>query len=132
MPKKPESDYEKLRAVWYKKLEREGFEDIETDENNLKSWTATKVRRSQDLWQAKEAYYQMAANLLNDYKFESNVEKWIWEYHADGVSVRDIVKLLKRRTKVSLIGRGLVWTTIKRLEASMKAMYLSGYENRNE
>ena len=132
-PKKPITEYEKLRAIWYKKLEKEGFVDIETDENNLKSWSAKFAsKRSQDLWQAKEAYYYMATNFLNDYKFESSFEKIVWEYHTNAISIRDIVKLLRKKTKVTPINRTFIWSIVNRLETTMKKMYLSGYTNRDE
>lgn len=131
--KKPLSEYEKLRAIWYKKLEKEGFVDIESDEDNLKSWSAKfSSRRSQDVWQAKEAYYHMATNFLNDYQFESAFEKKVWEYHAEAISIRDIVKLLRKKTKVMVINRAFIWSTVNRLETSMKKMYLSGYISKDE
>lgn len=133
MFKKPITEYDKLRAVWYKKLEKEGFQDIETDEHNLKSWSAKFAsRKSQELWQAKEAYYYMATNFLNEYAFDSALEKTIWEYHTEAISIRDIVKLLRKKTKVMIINRSSIWTTINRLETTMKKMYLSGYVNRND
>jgi hypothetical protein len=129
------TEYDKLRAIWYKKLEEEGFEDIESDENNLKIWSATRFasKKSQDVSQGKEAYYYMATHFLNDYPFESKVEKLIWEYHADGHSVKDIVIILKKRRfkkllQWSAVNRTAVNTIINRLEKTMKNMYLSGYQ----
>lgn len=130
MSKKSVTEYEKLRAIWYKKLDKAGFKDIERDEDNLKSWTATKVNRSLHSWESKEAYYQMATNFLSDYTFASNTEKLIWEYHAEGISTRDIAKLLKNKVKTMVVSRTTMWATVRRLEKIMKKMYLSGYENK--
>ena len=128
MAKKPVTEYEKLRAVWYKKLEKEGFVDIESDEDNLKSWSAKfATPKSQELMESKAAYYHMATHFLNDYQFESALEKTILEYHTEAISVRDIAKLLRKKTKVMTLDRNVVWKTVKRLETIMKKMYMSGY-----
>ncbi len=127
MSKQKPNDYEKLRAIWYKKLEREGFNDIEQDEDNLKSWSSQFKRKvSLDSWQAKAAYYYMAESFLNDYKFESRVERIIWEYHANGISIRDIVKLLQKvRIKRH---KEQVNAVIMFLRAAMKKMYTNVYD----
>ncbi len=132
MPKKPLTEYEKLRAVWYKKLEKEGFSDIESDEYNLKVWSAKFAKVSPEVYQAKEAYTHMATSFLNDYKFENPLERLIWEYHTEAISIRDIVKLLRKKTKVMTINRSSIWAIVNRLETSMKKMYLTGYKERYE
>ncbi len=123
MTKKAES--EALRALWYKKLQAEGFEDIEQDEDNLKSWssqfTRTRSRLSQE---ARQDYYVLADKFLNEYKFENKVHKAIWEYHCAGVSIRNIVRAMKDNDVVcadkSTFGR-----LIKDLRDTMKKMYMS-------
>lgn len=118
------SDYDKLRAVWYKKLKDDGFEDIESDDHNLKVWSSKFARKKTLVsWQAKAAYYYMAENFLRDYKFVSNREKVIWEYHANALSIREITRLLKKvRIKTS---RMAVWRIVIRLEKIMKKMYMN-------
>lgn len=124
MPKpKNISEYDKLRAIWYKKLEDEGFQDIEQDEDNLKLWSSRFAQqRSTKLWESKAAYYYMAGNFLVDYKFASKTEQLIWQQHSDGVSARDIAKeLIKSGIQTN---RTTVWQQIKRLESTMKKMYV--------
>lgn len=121
-PSKPQS-YEKLKEVWYKKLEKSGFEDIEKDEYNLKQHSSrfaepVVVRN----WHAKSEYYSMAGQFLNNYKFASNLEKVIWEYHSNGISMRNIAKLLKR-VKIIKPNKDNINEIISRLIAEMKKMY---------
>lgn len=114
--------YKKLEEYWYKKLEKDGFNDVESSEDHLKMWTSTMLKKSTPTWRAKEHYYYMATQFLNDYKFESNRERIIWEYHANGISVRDIVVILKKvRIKLK---KDAVWLIIKKLQAAMKRLYL--------
>lgn len=120
-PKKQPS-FEETQAKWYKKLERSGFEDIESDQNNLKVWSSVFfARHSIEQIQAKQAYYQMATNFLGDHKFETRREKIIWEYHANGISYRDISKTLKRvNVKLS---HTAVQNIVHKLQAAMYLMY---------
>lgn len=115
--------FKELQAKWYGKLKKEGFEDAEIDEDNLKLWsTRFFARHSIEQIQAKQAYYQMAENFLNDYKFETKRERIIWEYHSNGISVRDIVLVL-RKVRIKT-GRQTIWTTVKRLQKKMYDMYM--------
>lgn len=117
------SEYERLRAIWYAKLKKQGFTDIEQDEDNLKSWSAKFTSKSfLKNFHTKQAYYHMATSLLNDHKFNNRLEKTIWEYHANGISVREIVKML-RKAGIPKMSRGPVWETIHKLEGVMKALY---------
>lgn len=127
---KPKNEYEKLRAVWYKKLESEGFEDIEQDEDNLKVWSSQfRRKKSVDTWQAKAAYYYMAENFLREHTFENNLDRIVWEYHSNAISIRDIVKLLK---KVRIVrDHNWVHSVVKRLSAIMKKKYMNHYEETN-
>lgn len=123
--KKPET-YEEIRAVWYAKLEKSGFVDIEQDENDLKVWSTLFTRkRTKELKESREAYYYMARSFLNDYKFANNVERIIWEYHTEGIGVRDIAKTLAK-AGVQKYKRNKTWTIINRLETIMKKMYMTG------
>lgn len=118
-------DYKTLKAIWYKKLEKSGFEDIEAEDERLKAWSSQfKRQRSVDSWEAKAAYYSMADSFLNDYKFASRIERIIWEYHANGLSIRGIVETLNKVRKKKT-HRTEVWLTVNRLETAMKNMYMN-------
>lgn len=124
---KSRNDYEKLRDKWYAKLKKEGFEDIEVNEAELKEYSASTLRRKRDFnnWQDKAAYYSMATNFLNDYRFASELEKVMWEYHSNAISIRDIVKLLSK-AKVAKLNRHDVWVIINKLRKTMMKMYMNG------
>lgn len=133
-------EYNTLRDKWYQKLEKvkddvypEGFTDIERDEDTLKVYSSDKfgARRpghSDTLnqgggWQVKAAYYSMAERYLNEYPFETRREAVIWEYHANAISVRDIVKLLKK-VRIQM-KRTAVWELIKKHKVKMFELYMS-------
>lgn len=128
MAAKKKQDYQKLKEVWYKKLERSGFVDAERDEYTLKQYSSrfnqAEVVRN---WHSKTEYYSMAGQFLNTHKFASRLEKVIWEYHANGVSVRDIAKLLKH-VKVIKPNKDNVHKILARLIREMKSMYLHDYK----
>jgi hypothetical protein len=87
--------------IWYKKLKKSGFDDIEQDEFYLKKWSNRfeNLAASNDpehWFKPKQDYYYYATQFANTYKFKSNKEKLIWEYHSNGISMREIAKLLKK------------------------------------
>lgn len=129
----PKEKYERLRDRWYAKLKKSGFEDIEQDEDNLKIWSSTyfghRLRTNHaGGWQAKAAYYSMAERFLHEYQFSSNLEHAIWEYHTNGISIRDITDTLKK-AKVKT-NRQYVWEAVHKLEIEMKKLYLEGYKSK--
>lgn len=94
--------FKDLRAKWAAKLKKSGFEDLE-DENGLLKHIGHadyfSINFNAISAQAKEEYYRKAGYFLYDHKFKTELERKIWELHADGVSIRDIVKILKTKGK---------------------------------
>lgn len=96
-PKRKLTELEQLRATWYKKLEAEGFTDIEQDEDNLKVWSSDFANQKfLKNWETKAAYYSAAQEFLNNFQFETELDKVIWTYHSEGISIRSIAKLLNQ------------------------------------
>jgi hypothetical protein len=91
--------FKELQSKWYGKLKKSGFDDIEQDEEHLKIWHSHFFLSRYDAtkYEAKEEYYRMAGHFLNDYKFKTKVEKLIWQYHCDGISLREITDRLKEK-----------------------------------
>lgn len=139
--KKPKT-LKTLQKEWYKKLEREGFKDIEKNPDTLKVYDKfqfiTKLKSRQSRLpigqgtqfphrieafrlQAIQEYYYRANQFLNDHKFANKRERIVWEYHANGISYRDISKTL-RKVRIS-IARTQVYDIVKRLRRIMFAMY---------
>ena len=118
------TDFDKLLDKWNKKLEKSGFHDIETKngdlENNSTSGGVIDARRV--TWETQQEYYYLATHFLNDYEFKNRFEQIVWEYHANGISIRDIVETLNkvRRKKTD---RQTVWEIVKALRTEMKKLY---------
>jgi len=124
-----DKEFLKLQKQWYKKVKKEtDFKDIEQDEDHLVDWSDRFYRQKfLDTYEAKAEYYYMATHFLNDYKFETTLDKIIWEYHSNGISFTNISKLLKKvRKKVS---RDQVEIVINKLKTAMRKLYK---ENKDE
>lgn len=130
MAKKPQS-YLELKKIWYKKLADSGFSDLEADEHRMKKSLSTIFQQltvREGGWQAKAAYYQMADRFLLEFEFATELEKTIWEYHANAISIRDIATTLNK-AKITKTNRQAIWLILRRLENIMKSKYLVGYES---
>lgn len=134
MRRKPRTEYEKQREIWYKKLKDSGFYDIERDENTLKEYSFLVFSPRRALlqnggWQAKAAYYSMAERFLQEYPFnvetrQGRRERIVWEYHSNAISIRDIVKVLTG-LRWRGITRTYVWGIVKSLRNKMFALYMN-------
>lgn len=127
--KKPKKlSFANTQRIWYSKLAASGFEDIEYKNGMMRRTipqSIDKNRKSQVLIASIQDYYTMATHFLNDYKFETEMDKIIWEYHTEGLSIRSIVSVLKK-ARVRRMGRDSVWKVVNRLENLMKLMYQIG------
>ncbi len=129
------NNLKKLQAVWYKKLKKSGFDDIEKNEYELiepsSIFSRTTGRSESSLTtigkEAKRDYYMMATDFLNTYEFTSDLERIIWEYHSNGLSLKDICETLNkiRRKKVAF---SKVRKTVEDLKELLKKKYLIGYK----
>jgi hypothetical protein len=126
MPKLKEKSYKQLRQEWYKKLKAEGFNDIERRDGEFKdSWgIPTQLRVSTVFWEAKQEYYYWAEHFLNDYKFDSEIDKAIWEYHMNGIGYRKISDTL---AKVNIkMSRQTICRLVMKLKNIMLTRYIHG------
>ncbi len=87
----------KLQAQWDAKLKKSGFEDAETKSGQLKAWHKLDImRRFQHSDAAtKMEYFVSAGRFLYDHKFESATDRAIWELHCQGMTLREILKVLQ-------------------------------------
>lgn len=97
-------EFKDLQAKWDAKLKKSGFEDAERRDGCLKFYDSsyfTSVSRGISVdptwFKSKEEYHRLAGHFLYDYKFDSQEERLIWEQHANGESIRDIVKIMKEK-----------------------------------
>lgn len=126
MAKQPIKDYKKLKEIWYAKLKKSGFEDIEQSDGKLKEWSTRWVRKgfSPIRNQSLESYFHMATRFLNEYPFESELHKIVWEYHANGLSVREIAGTLGKTKVIKRTGAWVHKFVIKPLREEMKRLYM--------
>lgn len=119
--------FETLNKEWAKKLKDSGFDDIEATETEytIRTTTAKFAKVPLVVKEAKESYYRMADRFLNEYQFETELEKTIWEYHTNGIGCRAISKTLTKLTLAKKSNRTTVWQVLKRLQSAMKRMYVS-------
>lgn len=112
-------DFAALKKEWYNKLKETGFEDIEQDDNYLKSWTSSlvKARNKGSYSESKAEYYRIASHFLHDHAFVSKKEQFIWERHSEGISIRNIAIALKQAGIPTY--RRDVHDTIQRLRKEM-------------
>jgi hypothetical protein len=119
-------EFRELEKKWYSKLSKKGFKDIERtdrvgkENQRLKTDVMENIMHfyTVDQFNIKQEYYRTAGLFLHEHKFKSAKEKKIWALHSEGLSIRDIIKLLKSKGQVAY--KDLVQNTIKRLAAEMK------------
>ena len=131
MPNK--KDLAGLQKKWYAKLKKEGFDDIERNENDLKissSRLFIRHKYTKELWEAKQEYYRLAEHFLNEYPFPNEFERLVWEYHTNAISLADIADLLKK-AKISKLKVGSIKAVVKRLSEAMKKRYLANSRDKS-
>ena len=137
-----QAEYKKLRKLWYKKLKESGFVDVEyfgtrsKDDWFVNGTLNQKFRQThleQHSLKGKQEYYQMASDFLNAHRFDAEIDKAIWNYHAEGISIRKIAKILNSLRLYTLHDRTKrpikyqykkVWKIIKKYKDIMKDKYL--------
>jgi hypothetical protein len=120
-------EFQDLQKVWNRKLEKSGFQDIERSDRVGKASGRLKTDALKNITQSytaeqfavKEEYYRLAGQFLHDYKFKSDNDRTIWRMHSEGISVRDIIRALKKKGVTAY--KDLVHGTIKRLADEMKS-----------
>lgn len=113
------------QKIWYKKLAASGFDDIEYPNGMMRRTVPESIdnnSKSVVLIESILDYYTMATHFLNEHKFETELDRVIWAYHAEGLGVRSISTVLKK-ARVCRLERTAIWTIVNRLEVIMKSTY---------
>lgn len=80
-----------LKREWYKTLQSAGFDDIERRLNSVGGdLSSRKDFQSIDAYEAKVSYFSWASQMLEQGSFRSLKDQMIWEFHAEGMSRREI------------------------------------------
>lgn len=82
--------FKRLQADWYRVLERDGFKDHESMGGYLRGTEKRTWDRAIQDREKREAYFERAADVLHKFKFQTELEREIWELHAGGLSTRRI------------------------------------------
>lgn len=140
-PGQSTEQYYKLLTQWNKKLATSGLSDIEFITNEgitspfFTDYPTTALARSYT-WD-KEQYYRVASTIFWHYPwreeygwFRFRLLKYIWGKHAEGLELKEIMKLVKRRWKNKQkpgYGTSIFWvhTTLK----TMKPQVFGWYHN---
>ncbi len=94
-------EFKKLNEEWSKKLEASGFDDIEKTEDGYtlrpQEFITNKVK-----YVGGQDYYDFCQQVLRDYPFKRDIDKFIFEAHTEGKSEREIEVLLSKHSYKSL------------------------------
>lgn len=112
-------EFKSLHDEWMKKLKDSGFEEIEdvkSQDELLIRWDSSyfQARYSEETFQLKQEYFERARELSHRFKFSCWLEKAVWENHADGLSLREIVR--KLRTKENCLNKDKAAGFIRRIK----------------
>ena len=98
--------FKKLKAQWYKKLEKSGFDDIEDHnypDDPLRCYHALDFKKvSPEKYEQVTKYYENARQLLFTYKFPNDSIRRIWELYVEGTTVREIEKQVRKYKKTRI------------------------------
>lgn len=93
--------FKQLQKSWYKKLEMEGFvelEDIRHKDIPLKKWESLvfKKRYTKEEFEEKKKYYELAPTLFEyDSVFDTLEQRIIWKLHCEGKTIKETSEQMK-------------------------------------
>lgn len=92
-------EFKRLKARWYKKLEKAGFEDLEYAKHEYGAIKPDISGTHPDgnpaslklqIMETTQNYFEWAMRMLNEANFKNRKHKRIWQLHSEGLSTRDI------------------------------------------
>ena len=91
---------QKLQKTWYNKLAKSGFKDIENvfaPGEPLRHWDSVEFQRyfTPKTFTEKQRYYELAGQLLHDFKFVKDRDREIWRMHTQGIAQHRIAKAVE-------------------------------------
>lgn len=101
MSKPNDPELLRLRKVWYRKLARMGFDDLEAPFKKkygaydiLKQYAP---KKSQLQIENIQMYYDTTQWFLRNYEWEEFWDKRIWQYHSQGLKIPEIERKTRGR-----------------------------------
>lgn len=107
------TSYDKLRAKWYARLKREGFEDLEDDRGRLIEYSTRYASKHPLAFASQQRYFELAGQLLHIHSFDSAEQRSIWILHCQGKSNASIARKVER-------SKHYVFTVIEELAKLIK------------
>ena len=94
-----------IQKVWYEKLKKEGFEDLESfdQKGEPKEILKTTVKPLPHGWENAEQYYTYCRRYLHTGTFKSQTEREVWEMFSEGSSQREISRKLDLKRNTVLV-----------------------------
>lgn len=133
----PKDSLSKLKSEWDKKLADSGFKDIEDNTGRLKNSVSSRYLETKNNgkqieaivldYSIKEQYYRMASAFLYDYFWTSHLDKLLWWYHSEGLSIADINDIMD---DLGIKGMGTPSTVQRKLER-IKTLMLAENKKHN-
>lgn len=115
-------EFKSLQREWYKKLKDDNFKDIEDQEvDRLKVWHSYDfTRKNKQEFEAREEYFSLCLEFSREYKFESESDRKVWEYHSEGYSIREISTLMRSDKKKRGFRKSHICNIVRRLITIME------------
>lgn len=114
-----------LQAKWYARLQEAGFEDIELPDGKLKKWSSKFINENKSAFVSgmRQQYYILAGQFFHSHKFNDKIEKLIWFYHSEGLSLIKIREKLKYKGLHDKKSKTSVYNIVSRLRKIMMDEY---------
>lgn len=119
--------FKQLKKKWYKKLQEEGFEDVEQQssykEEMLKCWDSfwfdNKISQiGRTFFNSTFDYYYHATQFAQEIQSMPQVQQRIWQLHTDSISLREIA--LEINSPQTPINKDYVARIIKQIQQLYK------------
>ena len=117
-------EYKALQRKWYKKLKDQGFKDLEFNEtspyladNTYKQELQAKRGQSTRLAE----YFRLAGGWYWHGEWDSELERWLWLKHCEGLSCRETAAALKKKKNFEHPEYVLISKLLKKARARMLA-----------
>ena len=91
----------RLIEIWYAKLRKKGFKDIETSNGlYLKTWSLSRstnggTTQSRIEKEGRELYFRLAKHVGRKTRFDNNLHRRIWALHSEGKTAIKIATKLQ-------------------------------------
>ena len=112
------SEFKKLEREWTKKLKASGFVDIENRDNG--NIIHSELIILNDSCAGHDDYYQYCHDILRDFPFRRELDRVIFERHAEGCSLREIEEWLENQALGMTLSHQAINNVIDKIKSEYK------------